>query len=173
MSVQNYIPDCEHPVLLVNEQAINAVYHGAVIYWCDKPSRLFSPMNCNDFSRRQLIEDFMKLSEKDQATCYVKYVDQEIPLFIYVPCGKCDLCHHKKEVSMINRARMESQLYDCPPYFFTLTYDPEHLPPHGELHYKDVQDFFKRLRIRWTRKGLRPDLLFYSLDLFLHDLAHL
>ena len=54
---------------------------------------------------------------------YNKYI-QEV---VYVDCGKCSACLHKKSAELTNRVASEvkQHLYSL---FFTLTYDNEHLP---------------------------------------------
>ena len=52
--------------------------------------------------------------------------------------------------------------------FLTLTYNDKHLPPHGNLQYRDVQLFFKRLRKKALGRkapivasGDKPQIRFY------------
>ena len=47
--------------------------------------------------------------------------------FEYVPCGKCEACINRKNNELAYRVECESKahLYT---YFFTLTYDNDHLP---------------------------------------------
>lgn len=54
---------------------------------------------------------------------YNKYIDE----VLYVDCGKCPACLHKKSVELTNRVAKEvkQHLYSL---FFTLTYDNDHLP---------------------------------------------
>lgn len=61
------------------------------------------------------------------------------------PCGKCFECRSKKVREWSFRIAMEASLYDknC---FLSLTYNDEHLPEDGKIHYEDVQKFLKRLR---------------------------
>lgn len=63
---------------------------------------------------------------------------------IYVPCGRCLECRlsHAREFAL--RSTHEVQ-YHPNNIFFTLTYDNKHLQSNS-LIYKDLQDFWKRLR---------------------------
>lgn len=64
-----------------------------------------------------------------------------------VPCGKCVGCRiaHAREWSV--RMWHEATSWDKV-VFVTLTYDDDHVPYRGTLMKGDLQDFFKRLRIR-------------------------
>lgn len=64
-----------------------------------------------------------------------------------VPCGKCLNCRRNKSFRWSRRLLMESDGYKADEMqFITLTYDDEHLPADGKLHYVDFQNFMKRLR---------------------------
>jgi len=69
------------------------------------------------------------------------------------PCGKCYACNFNRSQDWSNRAMIECDdcIKDgCNCYFLTLTYRDEKLPigenNNPTLYYKDVQNFFKRLR---------------------------
>ncbi|QCS36671.1 replication initiator protein [Capybara microvirus Cap3_SP_588] len=76
---------------------------------------------------------------------------------IYIPCGICKECKMSHAFDWVVRCTAESLCYENN-YFVTLTYDNDKIPmtPYfGDddscfmiptLRYKDVQDFFKRLR---------------------------
>lgn len=65
--------------------------------------------------------------------------------FFFIPCGKCIGCKKSRARNWTVRCTHESQMYskNC---FITLTYDDDHLPPDGSLHYDHFQAFMKRLR---------------------------
>jgi hypothetical protein len=65
-----------------------------------------------------------------------------------LPCGSCCGCRLEKARIWAMRCAHEASLYDNN-MFLTLTYDDEHLPDHGSLRKKDLQDFWKRLRKRF------------------------
>lgn len=184
-----YKPNCEHPVLLVNRAALNyakltesnTTIHGPVKHI----------VRANDIKNitQGILLEYAKSNEDKLEDCYVQFASgYKEPLFIYAPCGHCTLCKENKRNDLVFRSIMESSCYTCPPVFFTLTYDDQHLPClevdtevidkvksdgsittksvhykydnkcRGELRYKDVQDFFKRLRRRWDRKGLKHNI---------------
>lgn len=66
------------------------------------------------------------------------------------PCGQCIGCRLERSRQWAIRCVHEASLYDqnCT---LTLTYDDEHLPENGSLHYRDAQLFFKRLRKKYGR----------------------
>jgi hypothetical protein len=73
---------------------------------------------------------------------------------ILLPCGRCIGCRLERSRQWAIRCMHEAQLYDenC---FVTLTYDDEHLPENGSLHYPHFQRFMKRLRKRFTGRKIR------------------
>lgn len=64
---------------------------------------------------------------------------------IYVPCGKCKQCLMKSTYDWAHRIMIEASHHEknC---VVTLTYNEEHYPIDGLLHYRDVQLFLKKLR---------------------------
>lgn len=164
-----YKPKCTEPVLLFNKYCLTMIQNGASLFIdglkIPVTKSLVNHLPITDYLKKARAFDDAQL---DASFC--KLDDVVEPLFLYVPCGKCDLCMHSKQIDIINRTTLESQTWDTPPFFFTLTYDNKHLPcldvgtkkypnlNRGELRYKDVQDFFKRLRINWTRKGIKHDI---------------
>lgn len=149
-----FVPECDEPMLLVNRAALNQISLGGTLYYNDKPTKLLTSKKVNIVK----LSYVYRLFDGDLSSYIVRRGDYEDYLFMMAPCGKCLLCKSKKQNDFVFRAAMESATYDVPPYFFTLTYENRHLPPHGELRYKDVQDFFKRLRRKWDRQGLKHDI---------------
>lgn len=88
---------------------------------------------------------------------------------VWLPCGKCVQCVTSRSNNWSLRSTLELMKYNeaC---VLTLTYDNDHLPENGNLNYKDVQLFLKKLRNRlgsqrtikfmcsceYGRKNLRP-----------------
>jgi len=68
-------------------------------------------------------------------------------LGLAVPCGRCVGCREDRSKAWAVRIVHEQQLHadSC---FITLTYDDEHLPYGGTLHYPHFQRFMKRMRER-------------------------
>jgi len=73
---------------------------------------------------------------------------------LQLPCGTCDGCRLERSRQWAVRCVHESQMHqeNC---FITLTYDDDHIPPGGNLRYKDFQNFMKRLRKKYTGKKIR------------------
>ena len=61
------------------------------------------------------------------------------------PCGKCLPCVITRRQEWTCRLLLEMKV-SLWTYFVTLTYADIDLPPQGQLHKPDLQDFFKRLR---------------------------
>lgn len=64
---------------------------------------------------------------------------------IHIPCGQCIGCRLDRSVLWATRIMHESRMHKFSS-FVTLTYDDEHLPYGGCLHYRHFQLFMKRLR---------------------------
>lgn len=64
---------------------------------------------------------------------------------IDLPCGQCILCRIEHARQWAVRITHEATLHthNC---FVTLTYNDANLPPHGELNYAHLRNFWKRLR---------------------------
>ncbi len=74
------------------------------------------------------------------------------PMYLKVRCGHCDNCKKSKVDSLVHRCKLESMTYKCNPIFLTLTYNEQNKPFDG-VRLRDVQLFFKRLRINLQRNG--------------------
>lgn len=90
--------------------------------------------------RRERVIDYDKVD-----TSYVITPFGVQPIFLVVPCGKCELCREKQVQQWCTRAMLESEGYNDYPMFVTLTYDEAHLPEDG-LSEESVTLFVKRLR---------------------------
>jgi hypothetical protein len=77
---------------------------------------------------------------------------------IEVPCGKCYACLSRKRSEWAFRLQKE-QKYSTSSYFFTLTYDDEHIPVNENgfpsVSKDDVQRFMKRLRKMYAPNKIR------------------
>lgn len=171
MDIPQYtIPDCENLQVIVNRAALGLLMNPG--------TAVSSPALATSDAYGRSYYKHLKSLSKDVAAggdymalsayyvyngCAFEYV------FLLCRCGRCRICRHSKQLDIINRCRMESSCYSCPPYMITLTYDQANLPVHrpecrrrgvlvNTLYYKDIQDFFKRLRIRWTRAGLQHNI---------------
>lgn len=153
-----YVPECENPMVLINRASLNEIRKGGLLYVDDEVYHGVSSTNV--FSRK--LSYYYRFIERCSVDEVKRFVVRnglfEDYLFMFAPCNKCLLCKQKKQNEYVFRASMEQCMYEVPPYFFTLTYKPECLPYHGELCYKDVQDFFKRLRRSWDRRGIKHSI---------------
>lgn len=155
-------PDCKNPILLFNQFVFTMLANGGTLYILGK--RVVQSLH---LPVKTWLSDARNYTDEDLDNCYCVCGDMKENAFVWVPCMHCELCFHSKQYDLINRSILETQTWSCPPYFFTLTYKPSELPytlvgnkriHHGNLQYKDVQDFFKRLRQKWKRKGLEHDV---------------
>lgn len=78
--------------------------------------------------------------------------------FVTVPCGKCYACLSRKRSEWAFRLQKE-QRYSDSSYFFTLTYDDEHIPVNEKgfpsVSKDDIQRFMKRLRKLYSPTKIR------------------
>ena len=76
---------------------------------------------------------------------YLVVDGKHINIYFACKCNKCKDCLFEKQTEIANRCLFELQ--DNPyMYFFTLTYDDEHLPSNGYLCKDDVSAALKRFR---------------------------
>ena len=76
-----------------------------------------------------------------------------------IPCNRCVGCRLRRSSEWALRCVHEAALYKANS-FITLTYDNDHLPSAGSLHYPDFKGFIKRLNERLHRSGL-PRVRYY------------
>lgn len=156
-----FIPQCDDPCLIVNSRALTLISNGGSITSDFPVFRSFGNLNHPNTTSRFLAaaHQYLNTNVNYYSLCnhYVILDNQFEYIYRLVGCGKCVLCQHSRKLDIINRCRMESELYDCPPYFFTLTYQESDLPQDGELIYRDVQLFFKRYRKLLITQGLPTD----------------
>ena len=137
---------CENPKFIVNPSLgqLLAKYHnyylnGKACYY-KYTSRALFRLNmrpfyeCLDSVNHDTIDNYFVI-DKDSGETF--------NIFLEVPCGHCAICKVRKQNSFVQRCRLESQLYDSYPWFFTLTYNDNNLPFDG-VSVRDVQLFMKR-----------------------------
>lgn len=151
-----FIPNCDHKKVVVNRRALYLLQQGAApSHACLVSRYLYGDDGV--FAYYYNIASQILGDSKDYSRLAGMYVFRGAEfeyMFTIVKCGKCPCCRSARQLDLVNRAQMESQLYDSPPYMFTLTYDSRHLPVDGQVHIEHVQRFLKRLRINWTRNGV-------------------
>lgn len=79
------------------------------------------------------------------------------PLKISVPCGKCEECKSQIRNEWFTRCYFEWQRHRLSTFFYTLTYNNEHVPMFEGFtcfRKKDLQDFLKRLRFYLYKMGI-------------------
>lgn len=149
--------NCEHPSIilhpLANERILehrNYTLRGIFnkVIRPDK-SQLFKKSFVRGISPKKLD---IKIDELDDCFITDSCTGENYPLYLAVPCGSCELCKHSKQMSFVQRCKLETQLYNNQPIFITLTYDEEHKPKDG-VSVRDVQLFFKRFRQTLVRYG--------------------
>lgn len=80
------------------------------------------------------------------------------PFYLYVPCGHCEECAAKQRSDWFVRSYFEFLENQGRTFFYTLTYNPEHLPMFGKyagFSKRHIQLFIKRLRKQLDVVGIR------------------
>ena len=142
--------DCEKPCNILNPHLKdNILKHGNYYLDGEKFVPLSSWYECFPMMKFRTI---MKRTDSEIFENY--YVldgnGNQLPLFLSVPCGKCDICKDRKAKEWSCRAMCESQSSSSIPYFVTLTYNDNCLPSNG-VRKGACQRFMKRLRINYER----------------------
>lgn len=147
---------CLHPRIIVNPQLPQLLFKHRNYYFKGKKYYFASrnQFTSENFIWAKFSLRFNDISFEDVENCFVFSVStgETFPIYFVVPCGKCDICRDKKSNSFVERCFLESQVYDCLPWFVTLTYDNKNLPTDG-VSVRDCQLFLKRLRINLQRSG--------------------
>ncbi|QCS36340.1 replication initiator protein [Capybara microvirus Cap3_SP_264] len=178
---------CSHPTLILNPVAVEKLRQGyllridgSLIPGFDSID-IFRVFDCSELYAQRFFGSFPKRDfypdEDSFISAYHSFVETAFNssfvldefgecynLYQLVPCGKCDICKESKRNDWSSRCTLESQNYDFPPLFITLTYDNEHCD--GSLHKRDLQLFLKRLRMYYVRKRCAFQLPEYTLRYF-------
>lgn len=142
---------CTSPVFIVNPYYIKHVNEYPLVYLNGKTVG-YQKNFWESFNFKYINPYRYGVNSDNLSQFYAYNVSGEcIDLFIAVPCGKCDTCIQSKINNISSRALLEHYGSEQASYFVTLTYDDEHLPLDG-VNVRDLQLFFKRLRINYKRK---------------------
>lgn len=68
---------------------------------------------------------------------------------VELPCGKCTGCIQDRANEWAMRCEHEAKCWESN-WFLTLTYEDAELPEAGSLQVKDLQDFWKRMRKKYS-----------------------
>lgn len=167
-SEDSCVVKCENPILILHPYAksyfckygnfvINGVpYPEYVTLSSSRRSSLF-----DDFVRHYVKPFFKKYKTHPEAfftqdsllldNHFISSDGELLPMFLIVPCGKCDVCSYSKLNDISARCQLETYTSKSKPLFVTLTYDNEHLPSDGSVSLSDIQCFLKLLRINIQR----------------------
>lgn len=115
------------------------------------------------FDRKKYAPSRHNIDKSNIADCYITdySTGETYPLYMEVKCGHCEVCKNNKVNSFVARCEMETMMYKCKPIFLTLTYDEKNKPETG-VEVRDLQKFFKRLRINLQRQGYRDRIRYVA-----------
>lgn len=152
---------CEHPQLFTNPTAYRLIEYATELHCCGVCYFHKDICTLSVGLRRQIFyscKQFQSLVRDKNGcladspvailsvadSCYIVVGGNRINYFSVIPCNHCSLCADEKRQQLEKRAMFEAS--DNPyMYFFTLTYDNEHLPSIG-LNQEHMQLFMKRFR---------------------------
>ena len=148
---------CENPIIIYNPKLMQLARRYQVIHLGSQVIDL----RFSTGGRRKTLPDIFPIFKHVRSEVCADNVEDyyiedpkfgtRFPVFYLVPCGHCSLCRNKKCLDWMTRCLCESASSEYPPFFITLTYDNEHLPKAG-VQKRDLQLFFKRLRINLFRE---------------------
>lgn len=120
--------------------------NGRQIYQTSAGDNIFYPRSLPSFRSLSLSPDVLK--------CFyaVRPDGTFEPIFMAVNCNKCLECVESKRSALRVRMYLEQMSHDCPPVFFTLTYNNENLPEDG-VSKSDVRKFLNRFHLYLGRAG--------------------
>lgn len=157
---------CEQPTIIINPLLPELVAKYGVVVHGDYISKLPTSKRYglhykfawSDFNKRKFDVTHETLNEH-----YVldKSTGETFPIYIEVPCNKCDVCRSRKVNGLVQRCRLETLSYDSRPWFCTLTYNDKYLPDYG-VSKSDVQKFLKRFRINLQRSGFENKIRYIA-----------
>lgn len=151
---------CLHPVVIVNPSLPELLYrYGNITIdgYFRKLSRtdLVYHYGYSVSPRGVTYENFKNSYVTDELTGEI------FPVFLLVPCGHCECCQKAKLDATAHRCVLETMAYNSLPWFVTLTYNNDHLPPDG-VRLDHIQLFLKRLRTNLDRHDyLEPIRVYY------------
>lgn len=143
---------CEDPIYIINP---NYLKYSSLCDCLYIPNKVIN-LSKTGFNPYYWHPKRLKINHDNYAEYYFSdgYIDPiagintKYPLYLEVPCGHCALCRERKSKEWSTRTLMESNMYDTPPAFITLTYTSE---PVSGVNKEDVQLWLKRLRIRLSK----------------------
>lgn len=171
--------DCLHPVTIVNPKwrifALRCnclqLRNDMIYYSSENRGNILSGDGIFDVFKRFLPTSFKNFTSDDCEEYSFINTDtgESYPVYIQVPCGKCDLCQSKKIAGYVQRCQFALEESRLPGYYVTLTYNDGHLPLTG-LNKRDLQLWKKRVRKTVeTLYGSSVELKFFSVGEYGHD----
>lgn len=152
--------NCLHPIIILNPLAHELIGRFGNYTINGVETKLYKFSN---FSYGQKVKGIhpssRQIRQSDIDNCFITDYStmRTYPLYLAVPCNHCDACKNAKVNAFVHRCQLETQLYDYPPLFLTLTYDDKHKKECG-LCVRDFQLFLKRLRQNLVRQGFREKI---------------
>ena len=161
---------CLHPQIIMNPLAGELISRFGNYTIRDKEFCLTKFRNLlYDFKPKKIHPSLLNIGHCDLDSCFITNRDtlETYPLYLEVPCGHCETCKESKMNSFVHRCKLETMAYDCKPLFLTLTYDELHKKECG-VYLRDLQLFFKRLRVNLYRRGYRETLRYVAVSEYGH-----
>ena len=151
---------CENPQIIINPLIEELVaQHGNITIKGVETKYKSYKRKLYDFKKSSIHPRSLGIGRDALDSCFVcdSVTKEHYPVYLEVPCGHCDVCKQSKVNAFVHRCKLETFNYSCQPLFITLTYDENNKKECG-VCLRDVQLFFKRLRINLVRKGFREKI---------------
>lgn len=151
---------CEHPNQIVNPKVISLFINGvdlvAVTIQGDYIPMDSAMRYLEAVTFKSVRKAFRNFLMKGEAVDYfVNTASGEIyEPYVFVPCGKCELCRAKKRNHIAIQCQMETQMHKNLPLFVLLTYRDCFKPDRGVV-YEDFQLFMKKIRNVYRDMGVK------------------
>lgn len=138
--------ECSNPFFIVNPTIVRQQLVSKGYTLVDTPFKQFHT-DCAFFPKHFFNPRTFGVTLKNSSRYNLvnPFTGDSVPLFIPVPCGKCDCCTINKAEQLRNRMVLEGVGRTYLPIFITLTYNNENLPRWG-VRKSHIQLFMKRLR---------------------------
>lgn len=153
--------NCLHPVVIVNPALPDLIYRyrcivlsGYTRYFNDHQARYIYHYGFQVSCRGIDYDNYKESYVLDQDT------GETFPVYLLVPCNHCECCQKSKLDAIAHRCVLETMTYTSLPWFVTLTYNNQSLPPDG-VRVDHVQKFLKRLRINLDRHGYEEKIRYF------------
>lgn len=155
---------CAHPRIIINQAVYEAVAFSKFVVLNGIIEPIFGVSKLNISPLYRILKDIKKTVGQEVLDLY--YTEDrfhhKVPLFIAVPCNKCELCQLRDSNILSQRCQFEAEMHDQMPWFITLTFSPAFHPKDNKCRKHHIQMYLKRLRSYIDRYYPGTSIKFYA-----------